>query len=147
MNSEDITSRARTIAEVVAREAGEDRNGQVFCKTYVRVMHYLMRMDRVTAILKRGKLHEFIGPMEQRGFRIIVREEEPGLVSIIEQQCGRPTPEGGIVMPIGFGELQERMEEVLLYQQALLTGADIHSEIITIKHPGTEEDHVALYVP
>lgn len=147
MNAEKIAERARKIAEGVATKAGEDRNGSVFCVTYARVAHYLVRMRPIVEMLRRNDIPEFIGPLVQRGFHVVVREEDPDLVADIERNHGNPTEYGRIVMPIGFGEYSDRKDEAIRYQRVLIAEDGLKSDIVTIECPGSEEDLVALYIP
>lgn len=147
MNAEEIAERARKIAWEVAAKAGEDDNGKVFCKTYSRIVHYLMRTRPIVAILRRNNVAQFVGPNKKRGFQVIIRDEDPDLVAHIEESYGKSMESGSILMPIGFGEYMNRLKAVSEYQMVLAADGGIRSEIITIEYSRSEENHTALYVP
>lgn len=109
------------------------------------VLLQLIRGERICAILEQGGASKFIGPMKQRGFYILVREEESERIEWIETVAGKRLNAGTIVSPCGFGERAPYLEAARQYQQ-ILSAANIASELIKLPHDKIDAVPI-LFVP
>lgn len=129
-------------ADAIGKEAAKQTHMEVYKSSLIR----LVRSKPIVDILQDNNLLIFIGPMKQRGFYVVIREEESGFVAHIEEVAKKSLDTGTILCPCGFGEYVARKEAATQYQGALAKHK-IKSEIIHLPNPGTEEDMAVLFVP
>ncbi len=162
MDKESMISHAVQIAseaaQKVVKEVSEGRDAPLteqerglvrmgaFETIYERVLRRLHRSVPIVDIFEQNGLLPFIGPLTQRGYEVIVREDQSEFVAPLEELAGKSLDTGTIIHPCGFGHHADRRIAVIGYRNAL-SNHNIPSKIITIQYPGTEEDAVVLYVP
>ncbi|AKM78410.1 MAG: hypothetical protein UY31_C0021G0007 [Candidatus Wolfebacteria bacterium GW2011_GWE1_48_7] len=134
----DLYERADAIGEKVGNKARK--------KAYNSALIRLQRSAPIIDILQRYDIPPFIGPTQQRGFSVLIQEEEPGFIAHVEKVAGKSLDAGTLLYPNGFGEYAGRLEAAKQYQR-VLAHHEIEGEIINIPNPGTEEDLVVLYIP